>query len=352
MSQEQTEQYTMLYGWKIPNVSLELIGDGVINTLHKTTVIFTLGVPGSGKSHWAKKYASHNKNFVIVERDACRVSIQQSQGIETLHNAVVWPKWNFKYESSKEDPVGVLQKQLITNALANGKNIIISDTNISQKSVNDLINFVLSLSKDVIFAVRIFDLPLEKCIKQNMQRPYPVSQAVIYTMWQRLQRLKLIVDNNFINNQLLQKTPLELLNTRTVIVDVDGTLANHIGVRSPFDWHKVYNDKPIECVINVVRLLKNDGWKVIIMSGRDGVCESDTKRWLSDVAKIEYDDFYMRAPNDTRSDTIVKYELYLQALANGHKQIRLCIDDRPRVCNLWRSLGLEVLQCGDPNIDF
>ena len=158
-----------------------------------------------------------------------------------------------------------------------------------------------------MFVAKIFDTPLQKCIKQNMQRPYPVSQRVIYDMWQRLQRLKIAVDAFF---------------------------------------------KPIETVISIVKSLKANGWNVIIMSGRDGVCENLTKQWLQDVAQISYDGFYMRKPDDMRSDSIVKYELYQQAIIDGFTSIRLCIDDRNRVCNLWRSLGLEVLQCGDPNIDF
>ncbi len=347
-----TNGFTLLAGWKIPHITVELLDDVVINTLHKTTVIFTFGVPGCGKSYWAKKYVAQYKDFVIVERDMCRHSIQNSQGIPTIDKAVVWPKWSFKTESDKSDPVGTIQKELITKAIAEGKNIIISDTNISTKTVNNLVEFILSLSKDVLFVAKIFDTPLQKCIKQNMQRPYPVSQRVIYDMWQRLQRLKIAVDAFFIKNQVMQNIPLDKLTNKSVIVDVDGTVANHVGVRSPFEWNKVHLDKPIETVISIVKSLKANGWNVIIMSGRDGVCENLTKQWLQDVAQISYDGFYMRKPDDMRSDSIVKYELYQQAIIDGFTSIRLCIDDRPRVCNLWRSLGLEVLQCGDPNIDF
>jgi signal recognition particle GTPase len=126
--------YSLLAGWKIPHVTVELLDDLRINTLHKTTVIFTVGVPGSGKSFWAKKYSQLHNDFVIVERDGCRHTIQASQGIPTLEKAVVWPKWSFKTENSKDDPVGTLQKELITTAVADGKNIIISDTNISTKT--------------------------------------------------------------------------------------------------------------------------------------------------------------------------------------------------------------------------
>ena len=49
-----TNGFTLLAGWKIPHITVELLDDVVINTLHKTTVIFTFGVPGCGKSYWAK----------------------------------------------------------------------------------------------------------------------------------------------------------------------------------------------------------------------------------------------------------------------------------------------------------
>lgn len=347
-----TNGYSQLVGWKIPHIAIELLDDARVNTLHSLTVIFTVGVPGSGKSFWAKKYSRLHNDFVIVERDMCRHTIQSSQGIQTLENCVVWPKWNFKVENAKDDPVGTLQRELITNAINSGKNIIISDTNISTKTIDTLVKFILSVTKDVLFVVKIFDTPLEKCIKNDMARPYPVGQRVIYTMWQRLQRLKIEVDDFYIKNQVIQKVPLDQLLNKAVIVDIDGTIANHICVRSPYEWSKVYSDTPIETVVNIVRLLKSSGWNVVIMSGRDGVCENDTRLWLQNVAQIDYDGFYMRAPNDQRSDVIVKYELYQRAINDGFTSIRLCIDDRNRVCNLWRSLGLEVLQCGDHNIDF
>jgi hypothetical protein len=68
---------------------------------------------------------------------------------------------------------------------------------------------------------------------------------------------------------------------KAIIVDVDGTLADMRGVRSPFEWDKVLQDKPHLDVIDLVKDLASlKKYKIIITTGRDGICEQDTVTWL------------------------------------------------------------------------
>ena len=44
---------------------------------------------------------------------------------------------------------------------------------------------------------------------------------------------------------------------KAIIVDVDGTLADMRGIRGPFEWDKVSQDKPHQDVIDLVKDLEN-----------------------------------------------------------------------------------------------
>lgn len=153
-----------------------------------------------------------------------------------------------------------------------------------------------------------------------------------------------------------------------IIVDVDGTLADMRGVRGPFEWDKVHLDRPHQDVIDLVKDLANAGkeeysdedndgfvepigwenkYKIIITTGRDGVCEEATRQWLKDNG-VHFDDFYIRKEGDFRKDNIIKSEIYMDHIRPKY-DVKYVIDDRDQVVEMWRSLGLRVLQVAPGN---
>jgi len=143
-----------------------------------------------------------------------------------------------------------------------------------------------------------------------------------------------------------------------IIVDVDGTLADMRGVRGPFEWDKVHLDRPHQDVIELVRDLAeadtDNGaggfiykYKIIITTGRDGVCEEATKEWLLEHG-INYDEFFIRPEGDFRKDNIIKSEIYMDHIRPKY-DVKFVIDDRDQVVEMWRSLGLRVLQVAPGN---
>jgi hypothetical protein len=133
-----------------------------------------------------------------------------------------------------------------------------------------------------------------------------------------------------------------------IIVDVDGTLADMRGVRGPFEWDKVHLDKPHQDVIDLVKDLTSlEKYRIIITTGRDGVCEQETKDWLTDNG-VMYDDFYIRPKGDFRKDNIIKSEIYMDHIRPKY-DVKFVIDDRDQVVEMWRSLGLRVLQVAPGN---
>jgi len=139
---------------------------------------------------------------------------------------------------------------------------------------------------------------------------------------------------------------------KAIIVDVDGTLADMRGVRGPFEWDKVHLDRPHQDIITLVNHFAwgadpNEEYSIIITTGRDGVCEAATKQWLHDH-KVPYDDFYIRKAGDFRKDNIIKSEIYMDHIRPKY-DVKYVIDDRDQVVEMWRSLGLRVLQVAPGN---
>jgi thiamine monophosphate synthase len=103
-------------------------------------------------------------------------------------------------------------------------------------------------------------------------------------------------------------------------------------------------------VCDIVKALRAAGEKIVIVSGRDAVCRTETAEWLRDNG-IEYDDLFMRDEGDMRSDDIVKAEILERDILQKYG-VKMVIDDRPRVCHMWRAVGIKVIQVGNPYIFF
>lgn len=134
---------------------------------------------------------------------------------------------------------------------------------------------------------------------------------------------------------------------RAVIFDVDGTLAlrgDEPEARRFYDWHRVGEDAPNPPVVELARVLADSmRYRLVLMSGRDGVCRPETVKWL-DEHDIPWHELWMRAEKDNRADTIVKRELYEQHVA-GRYDVAWVVDDRDSVVSLWRrDLGLPCFQ--------
>ena len=132
-----------------------------------------------------------------------------------------------------------------------------------------------------------------------------------------------------------------------IIVDVDGTLADMKGVRGPFDWDKVDQDRPHNDIITLVQELKSIGKKIIIVTGRDGICKEKTINWL-DKHNVPIDEFFIRPQGSFEKDSIIKAKIYMDNIRPNY-DIEFVLDDRDQVVNFWRDIGLRCLQVAPGN---
>lgn len=133
---------------------------------------------------------------------------------------------------------------------------------------------------------------------------------------------------------------------KAIICDLDGTLAL-FGDNNPYE-RDCSQDELNKPVAFVVRLLKENGISVIIVSGRYNKYLDKTIEWLR-KHEINYDSIYMpRGDLDHRKDVKLKKEIYDNHIKDKY-EILFALDDRNQVVEFWRELGITVFQVADGN---
>lgn len=284
-------------------------------------MIILRGIPASSKSTYAKTWVLSGKNRVRVCRDDIRIACLGA------------------YSGVDEELVSKIEQATIVAALKQGKSVIVDATNIKQKYVNRYANMAYDNGVTKV-SIKQFDIPLGEALARNAERDRKVPVDVIERMHKDVVK-KVELPAPLVIEPYVPNTDLP----SAVIIDIDGTLANMNGSRGPFDWQKVDLDEPVEAIIGLANLFYIAGYTVIIMSGRDSCCREKTEAWLKSFV-VMYDKLFMRTEGDMRRDNIVKHELFDKYVRNLYN-VEYVVDDRAQVVNMWRQLGLTVLQCAD-----
>lgn len=291
-------------------------------------IILAIGIPASGKSTWSKEFVRRNNEYVRVCRDDYRLMLSQSQMLD--------PKG--------ERLVTQLVETAISNAINFKFNVIVDQTNVNIKYLNEMVDFCQNLA-DVEF--KIFDVPVDLAIERDAKREAKVGEEVIRKMYKNYLNL---YDSNF-NFSYRRKKPRIVTgidwkpdNTLpyAIIFDIDGTLAHVNGKRGHFDWDNVDRDVVDERVRETLKIHRKAGYKIIIVTGRDGSCEELTKMWLAEN-DIHFDYFYIRPAGNFDKDTVIKKGIFDNHIA-GKFNVLGVYDDRNQVVSMWREIGLKCFQ--------
>lgn len=134
---------------------------------------------------------------------------------------------------------------------------------------------------------------------------------------------------------------------KAIIVDIDGTIATHYDedgsqMREHHDYSLVIDDRPIPEIIKLVRLYHDAKYSVLITSGRMDNSRQSTVNWLA-LWRVPYTELIMRKFKDFRPDDEVKLDLYEEYIEPDYK-VEVVLDDRQRVVDMWRRIGLRCLQ--------
>lgn len=284
----------------------------------KPKLILTRGLPGCGKTTWAKSitHTGPRSAAVRVSRDDIRRMLGYYDD----------------FSAAREQLVTQIERAAVVNALMRGKSVIVDDCNLNPVYIEEW----KAVATECGMEVEIKDfthVSLRECLKRNAQRSGDerIPNKIIHQMYAAwLAPKKPVVDPD---------------KPSAIICDLDGTLAI-IGDRNPYDASQCDRlDTLNEPVSKLVKKFQRDGHHLIFMSGREEKDREPTERFL-----IQHGfwgaSLHMRTTGDKRPDTQVKRELF-ETYVEPHYNIEFCIDDRDSVVDLWRSMGLTCFQVGE-----
>ena len=144
-------------------------------------------------------------------------------------------------------------------------------------------------------------------------------------------------------------------NKKTVIFDLDGTLANidnrrtlATGPNGKINWSVFFDprnislDKPNWQVVKMAQLFAGAGFTIVIFSGRSDRTIDATRSWLAHN-RIQFHKLVMR----DQARIFMPDDKLKKQFLDDHVDIGdvfLVVDDRQKVVNMWRENGLTTFQ--------
>lgn len=297
-----------------------------------TTLHITRGLPGSGKSTFAREWvAADPARRARINRDDVRALVHAPHAGHSTETATT-----------------MVCHSSLRSLLRKGWDVICDDTNLNAGNVRSLMKLAQQVGADVEF----HDFPIsadEAKQRDDNRAEGHVGGHVIDKFARYLRNGELPPPPVLTPPPTFEPYTAKPGTPKAVIVDIDGTLAHNYGHRSPYDYSKVGDDRAHKPIVTLLWHLIDNGYQPIIMSGRDDSCEEATIEWLFDrchLGTADYEGPFMRASGDKRDDAIVKLELFDEHV-RGRFDARYVLDDRNRVVKAWRSIGLTVLQVAD-----
>ena len=298
--------------------------------MKKLTIL--VGISNSGKSSFAhEQWMIDPLNTVIVNRDKIRELLfgfteQTIKEYYKLRDVHLFEKQVTRYEDT-----------LINDGLCADKHVIVDATHLKRGYIERFKYW------NVPTEVESFNVTISEAVIRDIKRDRQVGDDVIKRQYARFVSLY-----NNLKVSPIDFTPVEFVNNPklppTIIYDLDGTVAKMTSGRNPYDWKRVGEDTVDKSVAEVIRCISMEydtmqHAKVIACTGRDGVAEYETKKWL-DKYGIYYDKFYIRKQGDNRPDWVIKEEIWRE-IAKEHYIVGM-FDDRLQVVRRARALGIKV----------
>jgi predicted kinase len=296
------------------------------------------GLPASGKTTWSREMLDGQPlgSIVRLNRDDIR--------------AMMLPPDYRTPKPDAEKVVSAVEHGPIAGLLRADVDVIVDDTNLRVKFVRNLMQIAASVGANSEVVDDFLDVPVKECVERDSLRDRPVGAAVIQGMYDKFLSGGRILHVPALDNVPVTGKPYTATPStpKAIVVDIDGTVALH-GDRNPYDTSRCHEDAPNEPVIEQVRLAHDAGMAVLFTSGRDAGFRDVSSAWIDDHVMQGRDfDLFMRPEGDTRNDAVVKLELFDEHIRDRF-DVRWVLDDRDRVVEAWRSIGLPVMQVAPGN---
>ena len=283
-------------------------------------ILILVGAPGSGKSTFARYFLRTEENWTRLCRDDFR-AMQFSN--ENLSN-------------HEEHIISEMIDSAIETLLSKQNNVLLDATHCRREYIEHYIERFNSLA-DISF--KLFELDVatlaERCKKRFQNSGKFVPMSVLKKFVKDFETLKKNFDFSM-RPKNTNNAPITVQNAnlpKAIICDLDGTLAL-MRNRNPFDASHCDEDDLNEPVANVLRIFYDNGYIILLVSGREECFQQPTIRFLENNS-ISYHQLWMRKSKDYRKDSIIKREIFDTEIV-GKYFIEFVLDDRNQVIDMWR----------------
>ncbi|WP_040828917.1 phosphatase domain-containing protein [Nocardia jiangxiensis] len=297
-----------------------------------TKLVITRGYPASGKSRWAKQLCE-GPAWARVSRDDLRQMLFDKIGLLPFE---------------MEQRVTIAEKAQAEALLRAGTNVVIDATNLRLRWARDWADLAKKLG--VEFECKDFPVSAGECMQRDNGRDpyngeYPVGDDVIRKMAQKfpIEHWQPVTSRDDAPEFPVYTPDPDL--PPAYVFDIDGTLAT-MADRDPYDYSRVGEDAVHRPVVQTALALRNAGYRIVVLSGREDVCYNTTLDWLRRQCGITPDLLAMRAEGDYRKDAVVKNEMFEQAVSPRYS-VQGVFDDRNSVVEMWRAKGLMCAQVAE-----
>lgn len=315
---------------------------------------------GAGKSWRSREIASSTPNTIIVSAD----DYWMVDG-------------KYVFDASRLGQAHGQCFQRFCDAVANGQNVIVDNTNLNYKDICKYIDYLLKNNNlnQYIYNVELVEVQfnsIEKAIelRSNREDGKNIPENCMRQMYKKFKediRGHLLTDYkgkiglgelDLLQNTLPWPEPVEGL-PEAIICDLDGTLSifeytNGLTIRNAYAAELSESDIICRPVAMAISAFYANGVEVIFLSGRSEDCRKPTEAFLRRVCdeyNLSYNKLLMRKSNDGRSDSIVKKEIFDEHLKDKYNIVAV-FDDRNSVVSTWREMGLYVFNCNYRNREF
>ena len=291
------------------------------------------GPSGCGKSTWTRAFVKKNPGALVVSRDIIRQAFgMQGKGV---------------LPQDDERLVTKIELDMLRRSVREDRHVVVDNTNLDDRRASAYAteaHLMGTYFKEVnLYDPAKDDLYISRSdIPTNAVRRQCKSAKKMHPLRARVERIVPVSNNPDLPS--------------AYIFDVDGTLADSKGIRSPYDYSNVYRDRPIMAVSNVAAAIdalnvqSPSMPQVIFVSGRKAECRKDTTQWLREVTGCE-PLLFMRADGDDRHDAQVKYDILRNDILPRFHVLGV-FDDRQRVVQMWQSAGIRTFDVGQGVSDF
>ena len=333
------------------------------------SVVVLAGPAGSGKSTFARE---HFRPEDVVSSDECRRLVAGDAADQ----------------SATADAFGLL-RSILDRRLRRRRRTVVDATNLTRRERKRILG--IARKHRMTSAVIAFDLPVALCLERAAGRGERlVPPEVVTRQHASFQRhldgldeerfdavhvlrspdqvdaaeLGFVPETGRGGAELGEDSVAERQGSSTspgrppaVVIDLDGTLTSawwreHHVTGGRRDWRSFFagmtRDAPVRPLVDLLAWVASEA-AVVLLTGRPEEHETVVRAWLTEHG-VAHDELLMRPTGDRRPDTVVKRKRYRREIAPRY-EVRLVVEDRPRVIEMWREEGLYVLTAVDPRLD-